>query len=429
MPTLEQALEKLIADPRLVQLCEMQRTSDEVLDVINLTENQHSDILAWMFDPREGHGQGDEILRDFLVAASMAASGPAGEVLDGRASTSKFFQDWTPSRLRTSSLGAAFTTRELGMSASERVDLFVVDEQSKFVVLVENKAGAAHGDEQLDRYLATYQLLVNASPRLKEFSAAYIALDRDYDDDVEVRASSKRWLHLGYDWLKTSAKRAQMHVQRGNNAARLVVSYCERQTGWDSEAGSESTKLAADLHHAHPEAIRHLLTFSRGRLEKDWLGRRSNEHFHLFLLQNRALVSILRETQGMAAVRSSIQHRLSWLPAANVESRRAWVDVCPAGWEKFKGDEWWPVMMTVRYADTGKTRFKLSITFLGENARSPSEAHELRARLGQVDARFERWRASAARSVEIATSLGLADLLDQLDKLDEKFRVALQGAQ
>lgn len=54
------------------------------LDVISLSENQHSDILAWMLDAREGHGQGGEILRDLLVSASTrAASGESG--LDGSA--------------------------------------------------------------------------------------------------------------------------------------------------------------------------------------------------------------------------------------------------------------------------------------------------------------------------------------------------------
>lgn len=79
-----------MADHRLVELCELQRIGDEVLDVISLTENQHSDILAWMLDAREGHGQGDEILRDLLVSASTrAANGDSG--LDGRGLTARFF--------------------------------------------------------------------------------------------------------------------------------------------------------------------------------------------------------------------------------------------------------------------------------------------------------------------------------------------------
>lgn len=83
MTDLERALEGLMGDPRLVELCELQRTGDEVLDVISLSENQHSDILAWMLDAKEGHGQGDEILRDLLISASVVVSG-VDSGLDGR---------------------------------------------------------------------------------------------------------------------------------------------------------------------------------------------------------------------------------------------------------------------------------------------------------------------------------------------------------
>lgn len=65
-----------------MKLCELQRTGDEVLDVISLSENQHSDILAWFLDAKEGHGQGGEILRDLLISAS-ARAGCTGSRLDG----------------------------------------------------------------------------------------------------------------------------------------------------------------------------------------------------------------------------------------------------------------------------------------------------------------------------------------------------------
>ena len=71
-----------------------------------------------------GHGQGDQILSDLLLGAAQAASQGCG--LDRRGTTARFFAEWTPSRIRTSSFGMVFTARELGMKASERVDLFVI---------------------------------------------------------------------------------------------------------------------------------------------------------------------------------------------------------------------------------------------------------------------------------------------------------------
>lgn len=86
---IEEALEAFFIDPRVVELCELLRVSDDLLDVINLSENQHSNMLAWLLDPREGHGQGDQILRDLLIAATTHARSTA--VLDGRGRTSRFF--------------------------------------------------------------------------------------------------------------------------------------------------------------------------------------------------------------------------------------------------------------------------------------------------------------------------------------------------
>jgi hypothetical protein len=169
------SLQELMADPRLVALCELQKTGDEILDVISLTENQHSDILAWLLDSREGHGQGDEILRDFLISASaIAARGESG--LDGRGTTAKFFAEWPPSRLRTYSFGSAFVARELGIAAKERVDLFVIDEQNKFILIIENKAGAAHGEDQLGRYRTQFMQVASDNPRLREYHQVYLAL-------------------------------------------------------------------------------------------------------------------------------------------------------------------------------------------------------------------------------------------------------------
>lgn len=90
----QDAIEAFFIDPRVVELCELLRTGDDLLDVIHLSENQHSDILAWLLDPREGHGQGDQILRDLLIGATTTAR--STDLLDGRGRTSRFFSAWPP---------------------------------------------------------------------------------------------------------------------------------------------------------------------------------------------------------------------------------------------------------------------------------------------------------------------------------------------
>ncbi|WZB71970.1 PD-(D/E)XK nuclease family protein [Achromobacter xylosoxidans] len=52
-----------------MDLIERVKISDDFLDVVSLTETQHSDMLAWCLHPNEGHGQGDAVIKDFLIAA------------------------------------------------------------------------------------------------------------------------------------------------------------------------------------------------------------------------------------------------------------------------------------------------------------------------------------------------------------------------
>lgn len=406
----EQAFERLMADDRLVQLCELQKTGDEVLDVVSLTENQHSDILAWLLDPREGHGQGDQILRDLLVAASVRyASGESG--LDGRGTTARFFSGWPPSRLRTTGFNAAFTARELGLKASERVDLFVIDPQNKFIVLLENKAGATHNDRQLTDYRNKYLQLVAGNTHLNMYDPIYLALDREYDvDDDGGRPCEYAWLHLGYDWLKTSAARALQHVDRGNASARLVVSYCNRQTDWSSPESEQCTELAAALHHAHPQAVKHLLEFSRGRIEREWLTISRPTAAHLFLLQNKSVATLLRETQGMASVKAALHSKLPDLPDDNIRHQRAWLDICLKGWEQFEGEDWWPVYVNVRFSDERKTHYDAWLVWNSRWARSQQEAERLRNQLVGFNGKFGQHKGSLWRHVNLGKNMTLSEL-------------------
>lgn len=421
-------IEGLMADSRLIDLCEMPRTGDEVLDVISLSENQHSDLLSWMLDPREGHGQGDGILRDLLVYASATFSGGESKLRDD-SDTAQFFEKWPASRIRTTSFGSAFTARELGMRAKERVDIFVIDVQNKLILLIENKSGTQHKKDQLDSYMEKFNSLRISNVHLNDYSIAYIALDRDFDGDrTALTPVPETWLHLGYDWLKTSAARALMHVERGNAAARLVVSYCNRQTDWENPLEAKSLKIAADLHQSYPLAIKHLLEFSRGRTERNWLVNGSATDSHLlFVLQNKSAITLLKETQGMAAVSAAILGKFSSLPRGNVIYKRAWLNMCPTGWEKFEGEGWWPVFFNVFFAEKTRSQYNLTLCWDSRYARTHSEAEQLRHLLEKVEADFCKHSRSLWRNVMLGKNLILDDLLKTLGDYDVKLEKSLQS--
>jgi hypothetical protein len=414
---LDESLEKLITDPRLAKLCDVQRTGDELLDVIKLSENQHSDILAWMFDPREGHGQGEEILKDFLIHASVAAR-DSYSCLDGRGTTSRFFKYWTPSRIRITGFGSAFTARELGMKASERVDLFVIDSQNKFILAIENKAGTQHTEDQLERYKNHLNEVISANSRLRDYSQVYIALDRESSDEfLEDAPGSSYWLHMGYSWLKASAQRALLHVSRGNSAAKMVMAYCNRQTDWEDPDNALCTRLCAELHHTYPETIKRLIDTTQGRIEKDWLSSKTDDPALLFALQNKSAIALLKETKGMASVKSEIIYKLK-VRAEHISSKRTRLYVFPASCEKYIGSDW-PVYLTLEYSEISTSKYNLTLSWDAEYANTDAEAEHIRKVLTSVEPQFEKHCTSRVRKVKIADVISLPEALSVIERLSK----------
>jgi hypothetical protein len=421
--TTKKTIEDLMADPRLTQLCDIQRTGEEILNVIKLSENQHSNILAWMFDPREGHGQGEEILKDFLIHASIAAK-CNDSYLDGRSTTSRFFKIWTPSKIRTTGFGSAFTARELGIKATERVDLFVIDPQNKFIIAIENKAGSKHTQNQLERYKEHLTKLVFQNSRLSDYALVYIALDRDASDEYfEDAPASNYWLHMSYSWLNCSARRALLHVNRGNAAAKIVMSYCNRQTDWEDPDNALCTRLCAELHHSYSETINLLIEVNQGRAEKNWLLSKTDDTVLLFALQNKSAVGLLKETKGMASVKSEIIHKLKFLPE-HISSKRTRLYILPACVESFRGSNW-PIYITVKYSEGSTSKYSITLTWNAEYASSESHAEELRTALISIEPNFEKNSASRARRVSLADTVSLQEAVEVIEKITKYIQRAV----
>jgi len=422
------SMEELMADPRLVELCELHRTGDSIFDVIDLTENQNSAMLAWMLDPKEGHGQGDEILRDLLSrASSVFASGESG--LDKRGATARFFSAWPPSRIRTSTFASAFTATELKIGPGERIDLCVVDTQNKFVLVVENKAGARHADRQLLRYREEVGAALKANSKLRKFDQAFIAMDLYYDPEQEgERASGAYWLHLGYDWLETSAIRAQTHVERGNAAAKLVATYCQRMTDWESPSSERVMNLAAQLHQSYPEALETLMSSAQKRIEMEWLTGNGNDRSPmLFSLQNKSVIETLKETRGIASVMTSVQAAIKGLQRNSVEYGRS--VLYPRGGENLGVDGYWPVYIQVKYATKDRTKFAVAICWRGAVAKTAEQAAKIRTTLAGMIPQFAKHIGSARRRVAVGTDLTLPELLRKLVALESGISAVLLDSQ
>lgn len=320
-----------LADPELIELIEQAKISDDILDVIKLTENQHSDMLAWCLTPGEGHGQGDSVIKDFLEAAHRESS---TAIYDNK----KFFRKWTPGRIRLSSFGSAFVTREFAVKVTipgqgekrpGRLDLFLVDPQNRLLIAIENKAGATLTEAQLDRYQKAVNDEIGSRPIFKDYEFAYIVLDRElgWYTDEQFDALGKRWVFLDYSWLEASARRARLQVARNNEAAQLLVAYCQKQTDWESPSEARLSELAGEIAGKHPKVITALREL-RGHGVPKWTPKSLeglDGELTLFRTQHLRLCKLLISSVGIASLQRKIRKELALDPNCIVNGR-AWLE-------------------------------------------------------------------------------------------------------
>lgn len=419
----KQAINDFMSDIRLTELIERLKISDEFLDIVDLTENQHSSMLAWCLSPDEGHGLGDSVLKDFLLAAYQEGAGK------NTLKNKSFFKKWTPAAIRTASFGGAFLAREFSLRNEEgtrrkRLDLFAIDLHNKIVITIENKAGALLDKDQLDGYYERVNTLIARRPVFKDFAFAYVVLDRElasYDPD-RLAELGKRWALLDYSWLEHSARRARLHLQRNNMAAELLIAYCEQQTSWQRPQEAQVSQLSAELASSHEsvvEGIRPLL----GSGPTDWVPSDfKGDHGELlpFVQQHRQVCEHLVEFSGLAAIRVGILKALPHLGSDGMDVARSWIGFATPAMRKLADgpDANWPLFVNVyRHAKERRRNrpcFVLRLIWCAQHLAPAHASDEGAALREHVAVRFPALRKFTGRvernrNVVIASGLSPAE--------------------
>lgn len=135
------------------------------------------------------------------------------------------------------------------------LDLLVVDPDNRFIIAIENKAGTRLTKEQLGKYVTRLCASRLNRGAFTKFDMAFVALDRDFNDDPESVGCDPRWARLSYAWLERAARRAELTEQRGNRDASIVLSYSRQQFDYQSPNTREVSRIARALAIRHAEAI------------------------------------------------------------------------------------------------------------------------------------------------------------------------------
>ncbi|MEQ9891302.1 PD-(D/E)XK nuclease family protein [Pectobacterium aroidearum] len=314
---------EFLTDEQLLELREKLRTSDNILDVIKLSENQNSDMLAWCLNPNEGHCQGDAVIKDFLTAAYYAGHE------NSKSTNKKFFEEWTPGRIQTTSFGSAFVTREFDISNSvgekRRLDLFLIDTTNKLIVTIENKVNAPLSCSQLDDYYDAVNNTFVSKGLFKDYHFAYIVLDKKLDIcNKEILVGHDKWVLLSYQWLERTAHRARLQSQKNNAAAQLLIAYCQKQAQWKHPDKKEISKLSAQLASQHRSVINRFFNLKK-LSPTDWKPgdmEGVDGEALLFIQQNAQLCDHLVRAKGISGILGKLRKTYPQLTEEHLEMGR-----------------------------------------------------------------------------------------------------------
>ena len=190
-------------------------------------EIRHSAFLRWLLDPRETHGLGDYWLRQFLRQVIKVGEEGSGDFL-------------TLFDLDTLNLGQAEVRKEW-----RNIDLLILDQEHRFVCVIENKVDSGEGPGQLQRYRKIVER------EFDDYKRAFIFLTKFGDEP-----SDDAHIPVGYgdlaDTIENALKRRESQI---NDEIKLFVQQYLEMVRRHVVKESEVQDLCRRLYHSRRRAL------------------------------------------------------------------------------------------------------------------------------------------------------------------------------
>lgn len=213
------ALEALVVDNHELDELEALLGQFNVFEAIGAVrqELRHSDFLAFLLDPAQNHGLGDEFARRLLQRVLISAGDQPLPV--------------TPIDLDVWDLNELVVQREW-----QNIDIMLLEETLKVAVIIENKIGSAEHSNQLARY---HQTVAQHYPGWKILGVyltkegdipshgAYLPVDYTAVCEIIERLTAKRASTLGDDVRTLMTHYTQM-LRRHIVSDSEIVELCRR---------------------------------------------------------------------------------------------------------------------------------------------------------------------------------------------------------
>ena len=225
------ALEKFASNnPDLEELERLAREFDALRFLgLSRVENTHSDILAWLLNPRENHGAGDYFLKDFLAETGGAT----------RQEIQSY--DWSGTTVRREWPNEV--DGEMGL-----LDILILNQRENFVCAIENKIDSQEHTRQLTRYRKALEVRY---PRLRR---SHLFLSPG--GTRPGRADDRDWIPVDYGKVLNSVEATLREgMDRENHAAAAFLRQYATTLRRNIVPDTTVETLATRIYLQHREAI------------------------------------------------------------------------------------------------------------------------------------------------------------------------------
>ena len=236
-------LEKFVLDSSLKEL-ESRFNKFNIFDCLKLTrtEIRHSNFIAWLLDPKETHGLNDYFLKEFIKNVISENKTRINKINGKEYLFENEKETYTipdVMDIDTWDMSSAEVLRE-----KEYIDLLIIDEYNKFVVVIENKIDSSQHDNQLLRYR---EYVDNQYPN-SIYKKLYIYL-RPKREFVE-----EPYIYTNYELVKHCLLNVLKNIQI-NEEVRIIINHYVQIIERDIMQNENVGKICAQIYKKHKKAI------------------------------------------------------------------------------------------------------------------------------------------------------------------------------
>lgn len=228
---------------------------------VSRTEIRHSNVLAWLFDPRETHGLGGAFIQSFINV--IISKGIINNNID-----------------KVKLLLTQFDNYRL-FREKNNIDILAVNdsEQAKVVLVIENKIDSNDHNDQLNRY---YEYIES---EYDEYERIYLYLTPDGRDPLE---ESGNWDLVGYDSIIDAISRTTKKATINQHLQQFIDDYLDilRREIVDN---NELNEICTEIYNKHKEALDLIFENKPDRLQNvadiivKWCEKKENEEKDIFI--------------------------------------------------------------------------------------------------------------------------------------------------